>query len=322
MLEDLRSEVADPGQQTIQKMTSHVVPSPAEYSGLARQHRPRSTKAEKLVHKLVGSNRSPEFIYKNKTTPFNDYSLESPPVKKSVVLSGYSSPHQRIPYKVDEGSEENLKIRSRMATGRSDHSPRPPVVIRREQCGWYTSHYCEENVIRLCKTIAEGKSINLDNLYIVFISNRKKQVPLWCQRLSGNDREPVLWDYHVVLVAIHDGTFWIYDHDSTLPFPCEASTYTTQSFRRDAALNASYQQFFRVVKAKKCLDHFASNRSHMRLHGGGYSAPPPETSPIRGRKAMKAHNLGDWINMIPGTWKGDVMDLNAFEVFLNPARFR
>ncbi|CAM9771640.1 unnamed protein product [Discosporangium mesarthrocarpum] len=195
------------------------------------------------------------------------------------------------------------------------------TVLRREDCRWYTSHYCEENVLRLCKRFIEEPPSNF-TLFVAFISNRNKQVPLWCQRLSGVPHEPVLWDYHVVLIAIGGHKSWIYDYDSTLPFPCEASTYIAQTFRGGTVIDSRFRQYFRVVEAKTCLDHFASDRSHMINSRGQYSAPPPRDVPLRGRKATRSHNLPDWIKMEPGTWKGNVLDLDSFEIFLRPSTVR
>lgn len=66
----------------------------------------------------------------------------------------------------------------------------------REWCSWYTSHYCEENTLRLCSHLLEPAEEAGVDLFIVFISNHLRQVPLWCQRLADRHDEPVLWDYH------------------------------------------------------------------------------------------------------------------------------
>ncbi|CAN0188285.1 unnamed protein product, partial [Laminaria digitata] len=60
----------------------------------------------------------------------------------------------------------------------------------------YTSHYCEENTLLLCRDLIGPAEATGVALYVVFISNRARQVPVWCQSLADSEYEPVLWDYH------------------------------------------------------------------------------------------------------------------------------
>lgn len=60
--------------------------------------------------------------------------------------------------------------------------------------------HSEENVYQLCKTLAATKQANLQDLFVVFISNGNKKVPIWHQRSSRNPLQPVVWDYHVLCV--------------------------------------------------------------------------------------------------------------------------
>lgn len=69
-------------------------------------------------------------------------------------------------------------------------------MCTRETCGWYTSHYCEENTLRLCGDLFAPAEAAGVELYVVFISNRVHQVPVWCQRLAQSQDKAVLWDYH------------------------------------------------------------------------------------------------------------------------------
>lgn len=66
----------------------------------------------------------------------------------------------------------------------------------RAACRWYTSHYCEENTLRLCRELIGPAEATGVELYVVFISSRARQVPVWCQSLADSEYEPVLWDYH------------------------------------------------------------------------------------------------------------------------------
>ncbi|CAM9716276.1 unnamed protein product [Ascophyllum nodosum] len=122
-------------------------------------------------------------------------------------------------------------------------APNPLPAYTRESCVWYTSHYCEENTLRLCNHLLSPAETAGVELYVVFISNDIRQVPVWCQRLAERQNEPVLWDYHVLLLARHPHGNWIYDLDSTLSFPSQATTYMTLAFRRgQVAVDERFQQ--------------------------------------------------------------------------------
>ena len=78
----------------------------------------------------------------------------------------------------------------------------------------YCSLFCEENVYKMVEhfiecihnsrqhsdTALEMSTSASSNLYVVFISSESKQTPIWYQKACRGNR-PVLWDYHVVLVA-------------------------------------------------------------------------------------------------------------------------
>lgn len=66
----------------------------------------------------------------------------------------------------------------------------------RADCRWYTSHYCEENSLRLCNHLLGRAESDGVQLSVVFVSNAARQVPVWFQRLADRRDEPVLWDYH------------------------------------------------------------------------------------------------------------------------------
>lgn len=198
----------------------------------------------------------------------------------------------------------------------------PFPACTRAACRWYTSHYCEENTLRLCRDLIGPAEATGVELYVVFISNRARQVPVWCQSLADSEYEPVLWDYHVLLMAQHPRGNWIYDLDSTLPFPSQATQYMTHAFRKGASMDERYRQVFRVVPARECADHFASDRSHMRQRGGVYSAQPPEYPPLRGPRASSSNNMEEWINMDASVGRGRVLSLLQMEAFVGSAPYR
>lgn len=67
----------------------------------------------------------------------------------------------------------------------------------------YTSQFCEENVHKMIAKFLLLKPRLLHpaiSFYAVFVSSKSKQTPIWHQKAGIRD-EPVLWDYHVILVA-------------------------------------------------------------------------------------------------------------------------
>jgi hypothetical protein len=91
----------------------------------------------------------------------------------------------------------------------------------------------------------------------VFISNEKKQVPIWNQKLSSDIHNPVVWDYHViVLIKVNNMgdpissksnlsvgvNHVIFDFDSWNPFPCPALDYIETSFRPSMKFHPEYKQ--------------------------------------------------------------------------------
>lgn len=61
----------------------------------------------------------------------------------------------------------------------------------------YTACYCEENALLLSKRLAGGCAAAAEHLYVVFVTNRLRQAPLWCQRAGRDEDGLVVWDYHV-----------------------------------------------------------------------------------------------------------------------------
>ncbi|XP_077665952.1 protein N-terminal glutamine amidohydrolase isoform X2 [Eretmochelys imbricata] len=149
-----------------------------------------------------------------------------------------------------------------------------PAAPARHSCV-YTSCYCEENVWKLCEYIRSYDQYPLEEFYAVFISNERRMIPLWKQQ-SGCGDEPVVWDYHVILlhVSSEDQNF-IYDLDTVLPFPCPFDTYIEEAFKSDDILLPGFRRKIRLIRADLYLKTFASDRSHMKDANGHWQKPPP-----------------------------------------------
>ncbi|MEW5849002.1 MAG: protein N-terminal glutamine amidohydrolase [Myxococcota bacterium] len=180
--------------------------------------------------------------------------------------------------------------------------------VRREDAS-YTANFCEENVWQLCQR-PELASRRRD---AVFISNAHKACPLWMQRASPHPREPVMWDYHVILLVDDDGGWHVWDLDTRLPFPCALEQYLRGTFPYE--LVDAYQPRFRLVDAETFVATFASDRSHMRRDDGSWTSPPPPWPAIR--TATETMNLMRFVD-VGRAFVGDVLTLDELRARPRP----
>lgn len=174
----------------------------------------------------------------------------------------------------------------------------------------YTSCYCEENVWKLCEYIKNQRHCPLEEVYAVFISNERKKIPIWKQKSSRGD-EPVIWDYHVILLhASKQGPSFIYDLDTILPFPCSLDVYSMEAFQSDKHLKPAYWRKLRVIPGDTYLKEFASDRSHMKDFDGNWRMPPPAYPCLETPESKM--NLDDFICMDPRVGYGEVYSLSDF----------
>ncbi|KAK4839750.1 hypothetical protein QYF36_024649 [Acer negundo] len=165
----------------------------------------------------------------------------------------------------------------------------------------HTPFYCEENVYFLCKKLCANGVADADgsDLYVVFISNEKKQIPLWHQKASKRADGVILWDYHVVCIQRKRGGDFpclVWDLDSSLPFPSPLASYVSETIRPSFQLFSEYQRFFRIVHAPIFLHFFASDRRHMKDPTGNWIAEPPSYEPIVTEDKI-VHNLNEYIEI-------------------------
>lgn len=148
----------------------------------------------------------------------------------------------------------------------------------------YTKNYCEENIWQLCK---HPDLQTLDKKVLV-ISNVGKNCPLWAHHPLP-ERNPVWWDYHVVLIARENGRWWVYDFDSTLDFPSDLATYFNQTFQ-SGNLPEATAPLFKCFTASHFTDCFFSDRGHMQDAAGNWIFTPPPWPNIE-------HALGNKLEM-------------------------
>lgn len=184
-----------------------------------------------------------------------------------------------------------------------------PVTLSRPEC-MYTSCYCEENVWKLCEHVKIQNEGTFDHIYAVFISNERRMIPIWRQK-SSRGNQPVIWDYHVIL--LHKSPMeqsFIYDLDTTLPFPCQFDVYVKEAFQSEEFLKPAFWRKFRVIPADTYLKKFASDRSHMKDATGAWRMPPPPYPCIE--TAESKMNLDDFICMDSHVGCGNVYTLTEF----------
>nr|XP_020477170.1 protein N-terminal glutamine amidohydrolase [Monopterus albus] len=183
------------------------------------------------------------------------------------------------------------------------------IMPTRENCV-YTSCYCEENVWKLCDFVRMERPAQLEHLFVVFISNENRTVPLWKQK-SGLGDQPVIWDYHVILMQVGVQPYSLaYDLDSELSFPCSLKLYATQALRSDRNIRPEYHRKLRVIPADSFLFNFASDRSHMKNPDGSWRMAPPPYPPIHTEESQM--NLDDFISMDPAIGWGTIFSLDHF----------
>ncbi|KAB2066003.1 hypothetical protein ES319_A09G129900v1 [Gossypium barbadense] len=159
----------------------------------------------------------------------------------------------------------------------------------------HTPFYCEENVYFLCKKLCSSQIADAQgsDLFVVFISNDNKQIPLWHQKASHRADGVILWDYHVICVQRKKdgGTHLVWDLDSSLPFPCPLAAMC----QKLSGHHFSSFRSFRVY-APLFLRHFASDRRHMKDSEGNWTAQPPPYEPIVAEDGS-VHNLNEYMEI-------------------------
>jgi len=142
--------------------------------------------------------------------------------------------------------------------------------------------YCEENVWRLAyRKVCQQK--DGETYHVAFVSNPKGCVPMFQQKAAEDPYQPVMWDYHVILLMTttssedsRTSTTYVLDIDSHLPYPCPLEEYAERVFLNHTDWKEEFLPYFRVFGASTYLRHFSSDRSHMfNSKTKTWNAPPP-----------------------------------------------
>lgn len=170
----------------------------------------------------------------------------------------------------------------------------------------YAACYCEENIWHLCA----DPVVSATQRKVVWVSSVQQICPIWYQRSAVSVHEPVWWDYHVFLLAQTGDQWQVWDLDTLLGLPVEASAYFAHAFRRPLPL----QPVFRVMDASYYRRTFSSDRSHMMQIDGSWMAAPPAWPAIENDKLTF-----DEMRDMRSVAHGELFDLEAIEHFVSSA---
>lgn len=167
----------------------------------------------------------------------------------------------------------------------------------------YAPYYCEENIWHLCQ---EDDFASFERK-VVLISNETRTCALWSQRARPAEFEPVIWDYHVILLFRNDG-WQVFDLDTVCGAPVAFAKYADYTFG-SGEIPEEFLPKFRVVDADEFVASFSSDRSHMLTADGQWQVPPPPWPAIIRNDQSNLMKLIDMAEAEPGT----VMSLPQFK---------
>jgi hypothetical protein len=165
----------------------------------------------------------------------------------------------------------------------------------------YQPFYCEENIWRLAQDPRCGEGERL----VALITGGEGNFAMWHQRPASGPGEPLVWDYHVVLL-VDDRAWRVWDFECDLGMPLPAEAWLYACFPHQDHIPRRYRPWFRVMRAGEYIDTLCSDRSHMRDAGGRYLEAPPAWAP----PGNGGSNLARFIDP-KGDFIGEVVDLTG-----------
>ncbi len=153
----------------------------------------------------------------------------------------------------------------------------------------YTENFCEENIWHLCQHPGLAGLAKK----VLIVSNSNRNCPFGFQK-SSKDRDPVWWDYHVILLASDQGKNWVYDFDSALQIPSLLEDYLGFTFQNSHNWPEGDLPFFKVIESSLYVNAFFSYRSHMIDPEGNWICTPPRWPLIRNNENLPLPDLLDF----------------------------
>ena len=139
-----------------------------------------------------------------------------------------------------------------------------------DEPGLYWPLYCEENIWQLCRHSDFVDSVGK----VAFISNATRSVAVWQQKSQTEANQPVIWDYHVILLTDDNG-WQVWDLDSSASSCASLADYLNASFLPLLPGCDNFAPRFRLFDMHTFAKQFSSDRSHMLSAKGDWLAPPP-----------------------------------------------
>lgn len=169
-------------------------------------------------------------------------------------------------------------------------TPLPPLDLAFRRRQPYQPFFCEENVWQLLRSTELPAP-----RAAMFVSNAARTVAMWGQRAAV--RDPIVWDYHVVVLLPEHG--FVVDLDDRVQPAFSVREWLAHAFRAEAA--PEFQPRFRVVDGAEFLAVFSSDRSHMLDARGAPQRPfPPWPAPYDAARGMNLLRFVDVDDPIAG----------------------
>ena len=124
----------------------------------------------------------------------------------------------------------------------------------------YTPLFCEENIWKLVESLYTNQFAK--PIDVLFIVNQADSVAVFEQNQSLGSN-PVIWDYHVLLLAQINNELVVFDFDSRCEFPTPVTKYFNVTFPSTKELYENFQPYIKIINANYYYQHFYSDRKHM-----------------------------------------------------------
>jgi len=157
----------------------------------------------------------------------------------------------------------------------------------------YTPLFCEENIWQLIHSVSSG-DIAISKLWFLFITNPSHKVLLLNQQAAALN-QPIIWDYHVILLADINHQSVIFDFDTRLGFVTSLDEYLKNTFIFfSKELHEELIPYIRKIPAQSYLKYFYSDRSHMINRIAASEYPP---WPVINEDKKNCIPLADYLNI-------------------------